>query len=97
MHVWQSLISEAFADRRWVIAEVHTHCRWCGGLLSLCLRLWLDTHPAGENLLTRCMHRLQCVHGALPADNDQSQTRSWARYKCNMWVPGAEHGDPPLH
>ena len=93
MHVWQS---EALAERRWVIAEVHTHCRWCGGL-SLCLRLWLDTHLAGENLLTRCMRRLQRVHGALPAVNDQSQTQSRARYKCNMWVPGAEHGDPPLH
>ena len=29
MHVWQSLISEALAERRWVIAGVHTHCRWC--------------------------------------------------------------------
>ena len=30
MHVWQSLISEALAGRGWVIAGVHTHCRWCG-------------------------------------------------------------------
>ena len=61
MHVWQSVKHWQGVAGSLAGVALTPVCLGKLGLLSLCLRLWLDPRPAGENLLTRCVGPNACV------------------------------------